>query len=74
MGLKNFYYTGDHHSLTKEDVGLGNVVNSLQLQAEQNLADLPDVAAARANLDVPSNAEAGGEASEEAIAIAIVMA
>lgn len=45
------------HATTKAQVGLGNVVNSLQLQASSNLSDLPSKPAARTNLDVYSKSE-----------------
>ncbi|MFW8188724.1 hypothetical protein ACOIC6_28160, partial [Klebsiella pneumoniae] len=37
-------------TLTKIDVGLGNVTNDLQLKAASNLSDLNNVATARGNL------------------------
>lgn len=44
--------------LAKADVGLGSVVNALQLQAANNLSDLANAGTARTNLGVPPNARA----------------
>lgn len=49
--------TDNPHSVSKAQVGLGNVVNSLQLQAPQNLADVPDKGVARNNLGVYSQGD-----------------
>lgn len=40
--------------ITKSAVGLSNVTNDVQLKAESNLLDLPDVSAARSNLGLGS--------------------
>lgn len=45
------------HSVNKTQVGLGNVVNSLQVQTYLNLADVPDKGVARNNLDVYSRGD-----------------
>ncbi|QFP93851.1 long-tail fiber protein [Pectobacterium phage Wc4-1] len=44
--------------VTKFQVQLGNVTNDAQLKVSQNLADVPDKAAARANLEIYSKDEA----------------
>lgn len=49
--------TDNPHVTTKAQVGLGNVVNGLQLQAANNLSDLPDKVISRNNLDVYSKSE-----------------
>lgn len=49
--------TDNPHLVTKAQVGLGNVVNSLQVQTSQNLADLPDKTVSRDNLGVYSKGE-----------------
>lgn len=45
------------HGVTKVQVGLGNVVNALQLVAANNLSDIVNVAEARANLQIMSSDE-----------------
>lgn len=44
--------TSNPHSVTRSQVGLGNVANSLQLVAASNLSDLTDASAGRSNLGV----------------------
>lgn len=44
-------------TVTKADVGLGNVLNDVQLTVDNNLSDVPDITDARNNLDVYSKAE-----------------
>jgi hypothetical protein len=48
--------TSNPHSVTKTQVGLGSVVNALQLQAASNLSDLVSVSTARTNLGLGSAA------------------
>ena len=43
-------------TVTKADVGLGNVGNSLQLYRSNNLSDLTNVSTARNNLNLGNNA------------------
>lgn len=45
------------HGVTKTQIGLDNVINALQLVAENNLSDIVDVAEARANLQIMSSEE-----------------
>lgn len=45
------------HGVTKSQVGLDNVINSLQLVAANNLSDIVNVAEARANLQIMSSDE-----------------
>lgn len=49
--------TNNPHNVTKNQVGLSNVVNSKQLVQANNLSDLTDVPSARAVLDVDTKAE-----------------
>jgi hypothetical protein len=44
--------TSNPHAVTKSQVGLGNVANSLQLVAANNLSDLANAGTARSNLGV----------------------
>lgn len=49
--------TDNPHSVTKAQVGLGNVTNNEQLVKGNNLSDVPDKAVARTNLNVYSKSE-----------------
>lgn len=49
--------TNNPHTVTKAQIGLSNVVNSLQLVKGNNLSDLANTATGRTNLDVYSKAE-----------------
>ncbi|HDU6153084.1 TPA: tail fiber domain-containing protein [Klebsiella variicola] len=53
----NGYPLSSNVTLTKSDVGLGNVTNDAQLKIASNLSDLSDKAVARTNLDVYSKGE-----------------
>ncbi|MEG8468911.1 tail fiber domain-containing protein [Klebsiella variicola subsp. variicola] len=53
----NGYPLSANVTLTKSDVGLGNVTNDAQLKIASNLSDLSDKAVARTNLDVYSKGE-----------------
>jgi len=54
-------------TLVASDVGLGNVVNALQLQAANNLSDLVNDATARTNLSVYSQAEVDSHTGNSAV-------
>lgn len=54
----NGYALDTDITLKKSDVGLSQVLNQKQLVQGSNLADVPDVAEARSNLDVYSKGEA----------------
>jgi hypothetical protein len=51
-------------TLEKADVGLNNVINSLQLVAENNLSDIPDPELARMHMDVLSSDDVASLATE----------
>ncbi len=53
--------TNNPHGVTKTQVGLGQVVNELQLVASNNLADVVSVGAARTSLDIFSKAEVNSQ-------------
>ncbi len=53
----NGYPLSANVTLTKSDVGLGNVTNDAQLKIASNLSDLSDKTVARTNLDVYSKSE-----------------
>lgn len=46
--------TGNPHSVTKTQVGLGNVTNDAQLKIASNLGDVANASSARANILVPN--------------------
>lgn len=46
--------TNNPHKTTKAQVGLGSVLNEVQLVASKNLSDIPDVGEARKNLKIQS--------------------
>ena len=60
--------TSNPHSVTKSQVGLGNVTNDTQLKAASNLSDLPSVSDARTNLGL------GSLAVKSAVAISDITA
>lgn len=63
--------TSNPHSVTKAQVGLGNVTNDAQLKAASNLADLAGPASARVNIGLSTisqaEAEAGTATTERAL-------
>lgn len=54
------------HIHTAVEVGLGNVINAPQLQASNNLSDLPNKTTARTNLSVYSKAESDSSLANKA--------
>lgn len=48
----NGHALSDNVTVTKADIGLGNVTNDAQLKLSSNLSDVPDKSAARTNLAV----------------------
>ena len=46
-------------SISKSDIGLGNIINSVQLVASSNLSDLGNISTARTNLGLTSTSGAG---------------
>lgn len=61
--------TSNPHSVTKAQVGLGNVTNDAQLKVASNLSDVASAATSRTNLDVYSTTESDNQAIAYAIAL-----